>query len=74
MSNNKQREDAKKRNELEGERLNLGDGKKATINPTSDPKYPSGSTYVTITNKNGKKDDATMVVDKNGNILNKVKK
>lgn len=74
MPNNKQRENAQKRNELEGERLNLENGSKATINPTSDPKYPQGSNYVTITNKEGKKEDSTMVVDKHGNILNKAKR
>ncbi|GIK64307.1 MAG: hypothetical protein BroJett018_21010 [Chloroflexota bacterium] len=70
MSNNEKRQAAQQRNEREGEQISVGNGKTATINPTSDPKHPEGSTYVSVKNADGTKDDATMVVDKDGNILN----
>lgn len=70
MTNNDKRQQAQERNEKEGEQISIGNGKTATINPTSDPRYPNDSTYISVKNTDGTKDDATMVVDKDGNILN----
>lgn len=72
MGSNDKRKAAQERNQREGEQINVGNGQKATINPTSDPKYPNAE-YVTITNSDGTKADSTMIVDSGGNILNEAK-
>ena len=71
---NDARQQAQDRNLREGEQISAnieGRNCTVTINPTSDPKYPSGSEYVSVKDtESGRKTDATMVVDKDGNILN----
>jgi hypothetical protein len=71
MSNsNPQREAAQARNEKEGLQVTTPREEKITIGPAADPNY-KGADFVSNTDKSGEKE--TMLVDKEGNILNENK-
>lgn len=75
---NEARREAQERNEQKGDRFNAeieGNSMTVTINPTSDTRYPEGSTYVSVmVDETGKKNDATMIVSEDGEILSDNKK
>lgn len=69
MSDNTARTNAQSNNLSQGIQFNAPDGSTITNNPTTDPRYPSGSQYVARTNPDGSK-DKTMIVGPDGTILN----